>query len=152
MSIRTIRINLIFRVFLSLYRQQFTGQYIMNPSKRKSRRRNRSRKSIEKKSNEEQKSEHSSDQSDCYSSIVFSKQKRIKLMKRICYNLMMLWFPTWEYESSRLISKSLRSLMLTNFYSDSDETEEVSVDDVNYIDYDKVPITQKLKVITWENN
>ena len=51
-----------------------TGQYIMNPSKR------RSRRSIEK-SDEEQKSEHSSDQSDCYSSIVFSKQKRMKLMK-----------------------------------------------------------------------
>ena len=46
----------------------------MNPSKR------RSRRSIEK-SDEEQKSEHSSDQSDCYSSIVFPKQKRMKLMK-----------------------------------------------------------------------
>ena len=74
MSIRTIKINLVFRVFLALYRPQFTRQYIMNPSKI------RSRRSIEK-SNEEKKSGHSEDQSECYSSIVFPKRKRMKLMK-----------------------------------------------------------------------
>ena len=73
------------------------------------------RRTIEK-NDEQQKSEHSSYQSHCYSPIAFSKQKRIKLMKGICYNLMMSCFLTSEFESSRLIPKSLRSLLLRKFY------------------------------------
>ena len=43
-------------------------------------------------------------------------KKRMKLMKGICYNLMMSWFQTWGYERSRLIPKSLRSLLLKMFF------------------------------------
>ena len=108
------------------------------------------RRSIEK-SDEEKKSEHSSDQSHCYSSIVFPKQKRMKLKKGNCCNLMISWFPTWGYESSRLIPKVWEVCCWRSF-SDSDETEEESEEDDNDIDYDQVLVTRKFKVITWENN
>ena len=61
---------------------------------------------------------------------------------------MMSWFPTWEYESSRLIPKILLQI---KFFSDSDETEEESEEDDD-IDYDQNLITRKSKVITCENN
>ena len=38
------------------------------------------------------------------------------------------------------------------FFSDSDETEEELEEDNDNIVYDQVPITQKFKVITCENN
>ena len=109
MWIQTIRINLIFRVFLALYRPQFTGQYIMNPSKR------RSRRSIEK-SDEEQKSKHSSDQSDCYSYIVFPKQKRMKLMKGNMLQSDDVMVPNMRVRKFQIDPKNLRSLLLTKFF------------------------------------
>ena len=145
MWIWTIRINLIFRVFLALYRPQFTGQYIMNPSKRKSRR------SIEK-SDEEQKSEHSSDQSDCSSYIVFSKQKRMKLMKGNMLQSDDVMVPNTRVRKFQIDPQKFEKFAAEEVFSDSDETEEESEEDDNDIDYDKVPITRKFKVITWENN
>ena len=128
--------------FLALYRPQFTGQFIMNPSKR------RSRRSIEK-SDDEQKSEHSEDQSHCYSSyIVFPKQKRMKLMKGNILQSDDVMVFNMRYESSRLILKSLRIFAANKIFSDNDETEEESEEDDNDIDYDQVPITRKFKVIT----
>ena len=145
MSIRTIRINLIFRVFLSLYKPQFTGQYIVNPSKR------RSRRSIEK-SDEEQKSEHSSDQSDCYSSIVFPKQKRMKLMKGNMLQSDDVMVPNIRVRKFQIDPQNFEKFAAEEVFSDSDETEEELEEDDNDIDYDQVPITRKFKVITWENN
>ena len=145
MWIRTIRINLIFRVFLTLYRPQFTRQYIMNPSKR------RSRRSIDK-SDEEQKSEHSSDQSHCYSSIIFPK---IKNEANEGEYVTIWWCHGSQHEGTKVPDWSPKVWEVccwSSFFSDSDETEEESEEDDNDIDYDQVPITRKFKVITWENN
>ena len=117
MWIQTIRINLIFRVFLSLYRLQFTGQYIMNPRKR------RSRRSIEK-SDEEQKSEHSSYQSDCYSSIVFPKQKRMKLMKGKMLQSDNVMVPNMRVLKFQIDPQKFEKFAAEEVFSDSDETKE----------------------------
>ena len=50
--------------------------------------------------------------------------------------MMMSWFPTSEFKSSRLIPKSL---LLRKYFYDSDETEEESKEDDNDIDYDQIP-------------
>ena len=67
MWIQTIRINF-FLVFLSLYiDRSLLDNTSWTPVSEEA--------EGDWESNEEQKSEHSSDQSDCYSSIVFPKQK-----------------------------------------------------------------------------
>ena len=104
------------------------------------------------KSDEEQKSEHSSDQSDCYSSIVFSKQKRMKLMKG---NMLLsddVMVP--NYDSMKVLDwcPKVWEVCCWWSFSDSDETEEESEEDDSNINYYQVHITRKFKVITWENN
>ena len=117
----------------------------MNPSKR------RSRRSIEK-SDEEQKSEHSEDQSDFYSSIVFSKQKRMKLMKGNILQSDDVTVYNMRVQKFQIDLQKFEKFTAEEVFSDSDETEEESEEDDDDIDYDLVPITRKFKVITWQNN
>ena len=117
----------------------------MNPSKR------RSRRSIEK-SDEEQKSEHSLDLTHCYSSIVFSKQKKNETNEGEYVTIW--WCHGSQHEGTKVPDWSpiVQEVCCWRSFSDSDETEEESEEDDNDIDYDQVPITRKFKVITWENN
>ena len=116
----------------------------MNPSKR------RSRRSIEK-SDEEQKSEHSSDQSDYYSSVVFSK-KIMKLMKGNMLQSDDVMVPNMRVRKFQIDPRKFEKFAAEEVFSNSDETEEEPEENDNDIDYDQVPITRKFKVITWENN
>ena len=130
LSILIIRMNLIFRVSLTLFTTNSLLDNIINPSKK------RGWRSIEN-SDEQLKSEQSEDQTHWYSAIAFSKQKRMKLIKDNILEQMMSWFPTSEFENSRLILKSLVSLLLRKFY-DCDETEKESKEDDDDINYDQV--------------
>ena len=108
----------------------------MNPSKRSSR-------SIEK-GDVKQKSEHSSDQSDCYSSIVFSKQKRMKLMNGKMFQSEHVMVPNIRVRKFQIDPLKLAA---DEVFSDYDKTEKESEEDVNDFDDDQVPITWKFKVI-----
>ena len=90
----------------------------MNPSKRRSR-------SIEK-SDEQQKAEHSSDQSDCYSSIGFPKQKRMKLMKGNMLQSDDVMVPNMRVLKFQIDPQKFEKFAADEVFSDSDETEEES--------------------------
>ena len=62
---------------------------------------------------------------------------------------MALSMRVWKFYK---IPKSLTSLLLTKFFSDSDETEEESEVNGEDIDYDQIPITCKFIVIICFNN
>ena len=57
-------------------------------------------------------------------------------MKGISYNLMISWFPTWEFESSRLIPKMFEMFVAEEVFMDFDETEEELKEDDDDINYD----------------
>ena len=63
----------------------------------------------------------------------------MKLIKRICYNIKISWLATREFESFKLIYKSLRNLLLRNFFPNCDETEEELKENDGNIDSDQVP-------------
>ena len=124
--------------------QQFSEQYIMNSSIRM-------RKSIEK-SDEEQKSEHSSDRNDCYSAIVFSKQKRIKLMKENMLQSDDVMVPNMRGRKFQIDSQKFEKFAANEVFFLTLMKLKKRKEDDNDIDYDQVPITMKFKVITCEND
>ena len=139
-----MRINLILKVFL-LYRGSSLLKILYDLSKK------RSRGNIEKMV-EQQKWEQSSDQRDCYSSIVFPKQKRMKLMKGNMIQSDDVMVPNIRVRKFQIDPQKFEKFAAEEVFSDSDETEEESEEDDDDIDYDQVPFTRKFKVITWENN
>ena len=143
MSILIIRININFRVFLSLYRQQFAGQYIMNPSKR------RSRRSMRKAMKSKSQSIHQ------IRAIVAHQSSSLKNDETNEGEYITIWWCHGsEHEGTKVPdwSQKFEKFAADEVFSDSDETEEESEEDDNDIDYDQVPIPRKFKVIIWENN
>ena len=144
MWIWTIRINLIFWDFLSLYRPQFTGQCIMISAREKAE--GVMRKEMKNKVRAFIRSE------PLLLINRLPKQKRIKLMKGNMLQSDDVMLPNMRIRKFQIDPQKFEKFTADEVFSDSDETEEESEEDDNDIDYDQVPITPKFKVITSENN
>ena len=60
--------------------------------------------------------------------------------------------PNMRVRKFQIDPQKFEKFAANEVFSDSDETEEESEEDDNDIHYDQVTITQKFKIITWENN